>query len=114
MSTIDSDQPPAKKRRFFVEQSPISEQVLRGESGLPDQSDVLVNTPSLSTTEGRDSTSADIPVEHYGEANGREPPPGGRFDEEIFQTVTGEKLDSEMARRLREAAGDDMERGRFP
>ena len=123
MSFADAEQRPAKKRRFFVEQSPVAERSLGIEHGFQDRSESLLDT-SLTISPVDDSTypisasydhgkSSKVAVENHDRVNETTSQEDGTFDGNLFESVVGERLDPEGTRRIREMAGDNMERGSY-
>ena len=121
MSFVDIERP-AKKRRFFVEQSPIAEQSFGAESGPNPKTSHLPNTALA--TEGNDPSITlngfhddgddihKIPVSGGGNEDEHIHDGSQDFDASLLESVVGEKLSPETTRRLRKAAGGDLERGR--
>lgn len=92
MSHADWEEPPPKKRRFFVE-DPIDDASLQTESTLPDEVNALPEAPV--STDGDEATAT-----------------VGGFDEELFAGIVGDhQLPPSSLRRLRDLSGDDLERG---
>lgn len=124
MSAAETEhQRPVKKRRFFVEQSPVAERSLARENCFHDQSNDILET-SLSISGADDSTYAastshdddkvpEISVESHGDINENTGHENGTFDAKLFESVVGAVLDSESTRCIREMAGDSMERGSY-
>jgi hypothetical protein len=122
MSFADAQPPPAKKRRFFVETSPITEKKFVS-APLPaskDDDDDDGGEGPLSEGSLDDHVSGDVlpPRESSGgrrkdgakaETTSGSP---SAFDAAVFESITGVSLDADSMKRLREVAGDNMERGR--
>jgi DNA repair protein RAD5 len=115
MSFADSDGPPPKKRRFFTEKSDILDSVRAPEQSLPNEVDafssVAANTvpdEGYGSHHVDDSTTA---VAQNGQpaTEVRDHVPLG-FDQEMFESVVGDKVPPDIMKRLREASGDNMER----
>ena len=112
MSYPDVEERPLKKRRFFADESPVAEKTSWPEPSLPN-GDVLSekspNTPARQNTpskflSGSSQTGADAAHEH-------EPiEETGGFDKQLFESFVGEEVPPDVMQRLREAAGDSMER----
>lgn len=83
MSFGDLDERPAKKRRFFVEDEPVQE------PSSPD--DVL---PASAEQDNIQNAST----------------PG--FDADLFASFVGESVPEDTLKRLQEASGNDIQRGR--
>jgi DNA repair protein RAD5 len=111
MSFADSDGPPAKKRRFFTEKSDILDASLTNEPILPTEIDAL---PPASPNHGNQQNDLEYPeprngnTEHEESTQGEESPLG--FDKETFESFVGDKVPSDVLKRLREASGDNIER----
>ena len=110
MSFADIEQPPAKKRRFFVENS----SGLGSPSFQPDQANEQADTPltdhtvettvddpklSSSQTEPESPTRNDV-LDYTGTRG---------FDAGLLENFVGEKLQKQVLERLREIAGDNIE-----
>ncbi|KAI9879880.1 MAG: DNA helicase rad5 [Pleopsidium flavum] len=115
MSQADVEQRPAKKRRFFVEDSPIADPAAYAASSSPNKPEVVPGIASSIRTEGTSENQ-------YGQAStqnkvrqnvdvveGNKVQNEG-FDTELFASFVGEKVDEETMERLRVAAGDNLER----
>lgn len=123
MSAADTEQRPTKKRRFFVEQSPVAERSLGVEHGFQDQGGISLDT-SLTISGANDSTYAlstshddgkgiKPSVDNNDRANDNARQENGTFDTSLFESVVGERLDLESIQCIREMAGDNMERGSY-
>ncbi|KAL9008626.1 MAG: hypothetical protein Q9173_006270 [Seirophora scorigena] len=102
MSVAEVDQRPRKKRRFFVEDSPPPEEKLSSQHFKDaDTSAVLTEVPTSSTgaAGNRDAATG---------VNGGGSQVG--FDKSLFESFIGQEVASTVVDRLREVAGDDMER----
>ncbi|KAI9764106.1 MAG: DNA helicase rad5 [Candelina submexicana] len=122
MSYLDIEQRPAKKRRFFVEETPVADRTLQNGTTLSDEVDALHTSPPALRT--RDSTNGTLSpassrIESGGVNDGEETKHNAPeqqdnhvegFDAGTFASFVGEEVDAETLNRLREAAGDDMER----
>lgn len=111
MSFADADERPAKKRRFFVEESPIADRTLNPEPSLPDEIDALPETVPDIETPRWDPDDGD--EAHPGEHNAQDGDAAGGFDTELFASVVGEELPASTIQRLRELSGNDMQRGGY-
>ncbi|KAI9849547.1 MAG: DNA helicase rad5 [Thelocarpon superellum] len=109
MTYTDADLPPAKKRRFFDEPSPVADPSL-GEDAPPtseiDRLPQLVSSTDAPSTAGAPSRSETGGV---GDTGTSDVPPEG-FDKNLFESVVGESIDPETWTRLREVAGGNLER----
>jgi DNA repair protein RAD5 len=112
MSFAHSEEPPAKKRRFFTENSEILDSSLAQEPSLLDQIDAFsAHSPPVEygSSPPKDLTGAGSQNGRVSENNSvQEAPPG--FDQETFEAFVGDKVAADVMKRLREASGDDMER----
>lgn len=111
MSHAEVEQRPAKKRRFFVEDSPIADRTVYATSSH-DQSDASAENVSHSGTT-RSPTKASGQAASHVHVNqdvGKEEAQNGGFDAELFASFVGEYVPQETMERLRAAAGDNMER----
>jgi DNA repair protein RAD5 len=97
MSFGDVQERPAKKRRFFVDDSPIVDRTLTAEASLPDDISALPEIGSATTT---------IPQESS-EANGI----SEEFDADLLSSFVGEHLPATTVQKLRELSGNNIERG---
>ena len=105
MSFADSEGPPAKKRRFFTEKSDILDPSLTNEPILPTEIDAL---PPASPKHGNQQNDLEHPEPRNGQTEHEESALG--FDKETFESFVGDKVPSDVLKRLREASGDNMER----
>ena len=95
MSFGDVEQRPLKKRRFFVEDPPVQEKPTLAES-TPLQNGAGTKSsakPQSDGVDGEDAVSSEA------------------FNKDLFQSFTGTALSEAAFENLREAAGNDMERG---
>ncbi|KAF2489726.1 DNA repair protein, RAD5 [Lophium mytilinum] len=106
MSSVEFQERPAKKRRFFVEDpsSPIVDRTRHHETSLPDEIDALPETtPDADVIESIDLTQSDN-EEKFGRKD------AGGFDGEFFASVVGERVAPSVLRRLKEQCGDDIQK----
>ncbi|MCJ1482596.1 DNA helicase rad5 [Schaereria dolodes] len=119
MSCPDLGQPPAKKRRFFAEESPVEDRSLYPEPAFPDEINALTETSSNARTH----TAGHLYVHPLGDVPSSQPEIAGRdhgaaattksmvgLDRELFESFVGEAVPPETLMRLRELAGNNMER----
>ncbi len=106
MSYAETALPPAKKRRFFVEPSPVAETFEAASSSPPQNQDAGHDIGTLSEKSNQGPLEGDIPRRVVPQAT-------GGFDAATLEGIVAEKLDADAIRRLREASGDNMERGRY-
>ena len=108
MAGLDIDQRPAKKRRFFVEDSPEPECILSATaSPLNDELSTAHTTPQETLLEPR-SSQTDLSV--HNDRNGTGVDASSMFRKETFESFVGDKVASATFDKLREASGDNMER----
>ena len=111
MSFADIDQRPAKKRRFFAEDSPE----LASPPPHPDTIHEQADTPLTTHTSGsladdpRVSSSQTEPDSPTRDASTTKSHSEG-FDTNLLESFVGEKLENGVLKRLREMAGDNIER----
>ncbi len=115
MSQADVEQRPAKKRRFFVEDSPIADRTGFAASSVPDKTD---ESQEISTSTRTGETFANAYGQSLDQVNiekdvkvveGNKLQNEG-FDTELFASFVGEQVPEETMEMLRVAAGDNMER----
>ncbi|KAI9808094.1 MAG: DNA helicase rad5 [Pycnora praestabilis] len=122
MSFTDIEQPPAKKRRFFAEESPVADSTFHPEPSLPDEINALPeSSPSLriraSSSDVQDRTISDKDGEQDGTSkySKRDAPQSTNgvtegFDTKLFASFAGEEVAPDILKRLREVSGDNVER----
>ncbi|RDI87856.1 hypothetical protein Vi05172_g2141 [Venturia inaequalis] len=96
MSFGDIEERPAKKRRFFVEDSPVADKTVKIEDSKPDESNATPDiTPQSSTgpLQERDLNSA----------------PDG-FDVDLLNGIAGEELPASVVDKLKKLSGNNIER----
>lgn len=99
MSFGDIEERPAKKRRFFVEDSPVADKIVKIEDPKPNESNATPDiTPQSSTghLQERDLNSA----------------PDG-FDVDLLNGIAGEELPTLVVDKLKKLSGNNIERGRI-
>ena len=106
MSFAETAMPPAKKRRFFPEQSSFQDGSLEAASASSPAADLVEEGNSL-PNDDRGSIVADAV-----EGNQVAPHDGRFFDPVVFETIVSDKLDEDSIIQLRERSGNSMERGR--
>lgn len=118
MSYPDVEQRPAKKRRFFVEDSPATDRTLHQEPSLADAIDALPETSPATHKSGKSGTVSDdgrLTSSHTDTSthNQTTPPTANGvagFDKELFASFVGQDVPTETLEKLRLVAGDNMER----
>ena len=115
MNCVDFEQRPAKKRRFFAEEPPIDDQTLQSEPSLPDEINALsdIPHPAQSSDLSADNTQVfsgrtDINTHLRGTSTGHQSEDG--FDKDLFESFVGGAVLPETLEKLRDMAGNDMER----
>lgn len=99
MSSVDFEERPRKKPRFFVEpEPPAVEQPSAGDSATLDGNSTL---PSVNDNERE-------PSKHEGTASHGS---STGFDVGLFTAVIGEEALPSTIKRLQELCGDDLQRG---
>ncbi|KAL9639402.1 MAG: hypothetical protein Q9164_000943 [Protoblastenia rupestris] len=113
MASVDVQEPPKKKRRFFADESPISEKNEYIE-GLPqyDKTALTISPNTRPETSKADerphSSQTDLSI------HDDQPPPAqdgsNGFEKATFESFVGETIEAATFQRLRETSGDNMER----
>lgn len=103
MEGLDIDQRPAKKRRFFVEDSPEPERALSSTASPLNDALSTANTTPQETLLEPNSSQTDFSIH-----NGKEAPTG--LEKETFESFVGDKVAQATFDKLREVSGDNMER----
>lgn len=108
MEGLDIDQRPAKKRRFFVEDSPEPEPTLSSTaSPLNDALSTANTTPQEIPLEPH-SSQTDLSIHNGTNGTGSNTPMG--FTKDTFESFIGDRLAASTFDKLREVSGDNMER----
>jgi DNA repair protein RAD5 len=112
MSFAEAEEPPAKKRRFFKENSENFDSHIDHEPTLSNEVDAPEADSSLFSDDRPYGSSR---VDNTNDLTGslRTPPGGSRtggFDLETFESFIGDKVAPGVVGRLREASGDNLER----
>ena len=110
MDGMDVDQRPAKKRRFFVENSPEPERTSSSTTSPINDVDALstANTTPQETLLEPNSSQTDLSI-HNG-TNGTGSDASTAFDKQTFESFVGDKVAPATFDKLREVSGDNMER----
>lgn len=103
MEGLDNDQRPAKKRRFFVEDSPEPERAPSSTASPLNDALSTANTTPPETLLEPNSSQTDFSIH-----NGKEAPTG--LEKETFESFVGDKVAQATFDKLREVSGDNMER----
>ena len=108
MASLDIDPRPAKKRRFFVEDSPEPER--RSSSAASPLNDALstANTTPQETLPEPHSSLTDL--SSHNSKDGAGVVASNSFEKETFESFVGEKVMPATFDKLREASNDNMER----
>jgi DNA repair protein RAD5 len=112
MNFADTEEPPAKKRRFFKESSENFDPQFDPEPTLLSEVDAL-DVDSKFYSDDRPNGSSKIDGIDGFPGYSRLSPSGSRtegFDLETFETFIGDKVAPQVIERLREASGDNLER----
>ena len=115
MNYPDAELPPAKKRRFFSEPSPASDPSFQFEASLPENPKVpdpssFKSAPIPEDVQGQEVAPSDTPPQDTAKSDiGRGIPQD--FDIGLFKNVVGVEVAPETLKMIREAAGENMERG---
>ena len=110
MSFVDIEQRPAKKRRFFIEESPEPSSPPLHPDTVNEQADTPLTTHTVETIVNGSRVSSNQTEPESPIRNGapKEPSTGG-FDAALLESFVGENLEKHVLERLREMAGDDIE-----
>ena len=103
MEGLEIEQRPAKKRRFFVEDSPEPDRTLSSTASPVNDALSTANTTPQETLLEHKSSQTDLSVH-----DGKDVPTG--FDKETFESFIGDKVAPLTFDKLREVSGDNMER----
>ena len=114
MSSVESQErpqePPRKKRRFFVDESPTADKSEFIE-GLPHwQSDALTSPNASPETGPNESNPLNSSQTEQSVHDNLGSSVQDGFDKETFESFVGEKTDQSTFEKLREASGGEMER----
>ncbi|KAK4690542.1 DNA repair protein RAD5, partial [Lecanoromycetidae sp. Uapishka_2] len=110
----DIDQRPAKKRRFFVEDSPVKDEEPRPHQSPPHDIDALSTSPNTTPENAfldrAELRSSQTGLSIHGDSNGliQDAPIG--FDNETFQAFVGSQVAPATFEKIREVSGGNMER----
>ncbi|OCL04951.1 hypothetical protein AOQ84DRAFT_391196 [Glonium stellatum] len=103
MSSADIDERPAKKRRFFVDDSPIADRTLQHEPSYEEEIDACSETlPDVEPVNLNDHAHDHKNLGNNG-AN-------GEFDAELFASIVGEQVPPSTIEKLKDISGSDMQR----
>ncbi|MCJ1308991.1 DNA helicase rad5 [Agyrium rufum] len=112
----DIDQRPAKKRRFFVDDSPVKEKppppLPKEKSSSKEHGRPRLPVPreasgeDTSTSSRPSSSNLTRETQSSGQSNGQVP----AFDDELFQSFVGEKVEPKVIEKVKKIAGDNLER----
>ncbi len=108
MDSVDIDQRPTKKRRFFFEDSPEPECTLSSTASPLNDALSTANTTPQETLLEPNSSQADLSI-HNGKARKAMDASNG-FEKETFESFVGDKVAPATFDKLREVSGDNMER----
>lgn len=105
MSYAEFQEPPPKKRRFFVE-DPVEDETLHPEPSLPDELNALPDAHYGSSDRIAGGVGNDANVITAPGATDN-----SGFDIELFSSIVGEQLPPSTLQRLQEQSGNDLQRG---
>ena len=108
MASLDIDQRPAKKRRFFVEDSPEPERISSSTASPRNDALSTASTTPQETLLEPKSSQTDISIHNSGDGVAKDASAG--FEKETFESFVGDKVAPATFDRLREVSGDNMER----
>ncbi len=108
MAGLDIDQRPAKKRRFFVEDSPEPERTLFSTVSPLNDALSTANTTPQETPIEPNSSQTDLSI-HNSKDEATVDASNG-FEKETFESFVGDKVAPATFNKLREVSGDNMER----
>lgn len=108
MDTLDIDQRPAKKRRFFVEDSPEPERTVFSTASPHNDALSTANTTPHEKLLEPNSSQTDLGI-HDGK-DGMAVDASKYFEKETFESFVGDKVAPATFDKLREVSGDNMER----
>ena len=111
MSVVDIDPRPPKKRRFFVENSPELTNPPFHPETINEQADTpLTSHAAESPAERPGVSSSQTEPESPTQDGSRRNVHGKCFDAILLESFVGEKLENDVLQRLRDMAGDNIER----
>lgn len=108
MANLDIDQRPAKKRRFFVEDSPEPEPNLSSTASPLNDALFTANTTPQDTLFEPNSSQTDLSVHNGKDENSEDA--SNKFEKETFESFVGDKVTPATFDKLREVSSDNMER----
>ena len=108
MAALDVDQRPAKKRRFFVEDSPEREHILSTRASPLNDAPSSASTTPQETLLEPNSSQTDLIIHNGRKGTGVDA--SSMFEKETFESFVGDKVASATFDKLREASDDNMER----
>lgn len=108
MDGPDIEQRPAKKRRFFLEDSPEPERTLSSTASPLNDAFSTANTTPQETLLEPNSSQTDLSIHNGTSGKGSDASIG--FDKETFESFVGDKVAPATFTKLREASGGEMER----
>ena len=108
MNALDIDQRPAKKRRFFVEDSPEPERASSSTSSPLNDALSTANTTPQEILLEPNPCQTDLDIRNGTNGAGLDASTG--FDKETFESFVGERVAPATFNKLREVSGDNMER----
>ena len=113
MSSADVAERPAKKRRFFVDDSPLEDNTFYSEPALPDELNAPPETvqgthESYTSRDGAkvSSNPTDVSINSKGFLDKNDE----GFNQELFESFVGGTVSTDSMQKIRQVSGDDMER----
>ena len=106
VAMADFEERPAKKRRFFAEESPVSDHTFDPEPSLPDEVNALPE--DFGDRLKKEEPEDDSPVEPSSELG-----PVEGFDTVLFTSIVGEQVPGKVIRKLQQASDNDVQRGTY-
>ena len=113
MNSVEVVEPPKKKRRFFVEDppSPVALGYNEGSPPLPfHDASASLSSPATRTSDERPLESSQTDLSAHGEGAISAQNGSAGFDQGIFESFVGEKIEPSTLKRLREVSAGDLER----
>ena len=108
MDGLDIDQRPAKKRRFFVEDSPEPERTLSSTTSPPQDALSTANTTPQETLLEPKSSQTDLSIHNGTDQTGLDASTG--FDKQTLESFVGDQVAPAIFERLREVSENNIER----
>lgn len=104
MSYAGYEERPAKKRRFFVEDSSIEDPAFAPKPTLPDEPNSL---PAL----GQGQAAEQLNASETQPSPPTDAAAGSGFDVDLFASIVGESVPSTILNKLKQLSGNDVQKG---